>query len=171
MLAIVLRCRFLRLTYDNNGLALVLLGGVLVGSVGDDLGDGDRLRSVSGTVLQASCGRSSYGTVGLRHHEASQNGLVEVGIGTACPLLAQTTCAFSVGVLTSQELVQAHQQPDVGVGGLRDLCILVNLSSLEGFMLRLKDSCRQRITAPTRRGITYCGARLEHGGGRGRFPS
>lgn len=59
MLAIVLRCRFLRLTYDNDGLALVLLGGVLVGSVGDDLGDGDRLRSVSGTVLQASCGRSS----------------------------------------------------------------------------------------------------------------
>ena len=76
------------LPYDNDGLALVLLGGVLVGSVGDDLGDGDRLRSVSGTVLQASCGRSSYGTVGLRHHEASEDDLVEGGIGTAWRLLA-----------------------------------------------------------------------------------
>ena len=30
---------------------------------------------------------------------------------------------------------------------------------------------RQRIAAPTRRGFTYCGARLEHGGGRDQFPS
>lgn len=34
--------------------------------------------------------------------------------------------------LTSQELVQTHQQLDVGVGGLGDLCALVNLSPLEG---------------------------------------
>jgi hypothetical protein len=119
------------LTYDDDGLASVLLGGVLAGSVRDNLGDGDRLCSVSGAALADLCDRSSYGTVGLRHHEASQNGLVEVGIGTACPLLAQTMCAFASWVLTSQELVQTHQQPDVGVGGLGDLCILVNLSPLE----------------------------------------
>jgi hypothetical protein len=38
-------------------------------------------------------------------------------------------------------------------------------------MLRLKDCSRQRISAPTRRGFTYCGARLEHGAYRDRYPS
>ena len=75
---------------------------------------------------------ASYGTVGLGHHEASQNGLVEGGIGAACSQLAQIVRAIPVGVLTSQELVQTHQQLNVGVGGLGDLCILVNLYPLEG---------------------------------------
>ena len=42
---------------------------------------------------------------------------------------------MSFGVLTSQELVQTHQQLHVRVGGLSDLCKLVNPRS---FMLRLK---------------------------------
>ena len=50
MLAIGLRYAY-RLTYNNDGLAGVLLGGVLVGGVRDDLGNGDRLRCVSYAVL------------------------------------------------------------------------------------------------------------------------
>lgn len=69
--------------------------------------------------------------VHLRHHEASQDDLVEGRIGSACHLLAHKARAASMPVLTSQELVQAHQQLDVGVGRLRDLCILVNPRALE----------------------------------------
>lgn len=76
---------------NDDGLALVGLGGVLVGRDGDNLGEGDG------------------GTVGLGHHEAAQNRLVEGGIGAA-----------------SQELVQTHQQLDVGVGGLGDLAVPVS---------------------------------------------
>jgi len=81
---------------NDDGLALVSLSGVLVGSGCDDLGQAD--------------GRA----VDLGHHEASQNRLVEGGLGT-----------------TGKELVQAHQQLDVRVGGLRDLCTLVNRRVLE----------------------------------------
>lgn len=49
MLAIGLRYAY-RLTYNNDGLAGVLLGGVLVGGVRDDLGNGDRLCCVSYVV-------------------------------------------------------------------------------------------------------------------------
>lgn len=116
----------IREPYDDNGLAVVSLG------VGDDLGEGDRLYHVSCCVDRLCVPLASYGTVGLGHHEASQNGLVEGGIGAACSQLARIVRAISAGVLTSQELVQTHQQLDVGVGGLRDLCILVNLSPLSG---------------------------------------
>jgi hypothetical protein len=44
----------------------------------------------------------------------------------------QQRAAETVAILTSQELVQTHQQLDVGVGGLGDLCILVNPLALEG---------------------------------------
>jgi hypothetical protein len=37
-----------------------------------------------------------------------------------------------MATLTSQELVQTHQQLDVGVGGLGDLCSLVNPRTLHG---------------------------------------
>lgn len=50
MLAIDLRYAYC-LTYNNDGLAGVLLGGVLVGGVRDDLGNGDRLCCVSDAVL------------------------------------------------------------------------------------------------------------------------
>jgi hypothetical protein len=71
-------------------------------------------------------------TVDLGHHEASQDRLVEGGIGAACSRLAHSARGLScMGILTSQELVQTHQQLDVGVGGLRDLCILVNPRALE----------------------------------------
>lgn len=82
---------------NDDGLALVRLGRLLVGSSCDDAGQAD--------------GRA----VDLGHHEASQNRLVEGGIGTA-----------------SQELVQANQQLDVGVGRLRDLAVPVsNMMAVE----------------------------------------
>jgi hypothetical protein len=45
--------------YDNDGLALVLLGRVLVGSGCDDLGQADRYSSVS-NVSHSEGARSSY---------------------------------------------------------------------------------------------------------------
>jgi hypothetical protein len=89
----------------------------------------DRLTAIAELVIAITRTRAFGGltwAVDLGHHEASQNNLVEGGIGTACFCQHTTRRANSEQVLTSQELVQTHQQLDVGVGGLGDLCILVN---------------------------------------------
>jgi hypothetical protein len=61
---------------NDNGLASVGLGGVLVGSGRDDLGEGDR------------------GTVDLRHHQTAEDDLVEGSVGATCGFVSpRTTCA------------------------------------------------------------------------------
>jgi len=76
---------------NDDGLALVCFGGPLAGRSRNDAGQAD--------------GRA----VDLGHHEASQDRLVEGGIGPA-----------------GQELVQTHQQLHVGVGGLGYLAVPVS---------------------------------------------
>jgi hypothetical protein len=75
--------------YNDDGLALVSLCRVLVGGGRNDLGQADGCR---GLVYALSCtfGRLT-GAVGLGHHKASQNRLVEGGIGTAYRMLANNT--------------------------------------------------------------------------------
>jgi hypothetical protein len=72
--------------YDDNGLALVSLAGVGVGSGGDDLGQGNR------------------GTVDLGHHEPAQDGLVEGRIRAAGEELVKPHKELNVGVLALRDL-------------------------------------------------------------------
>jgi hypothetical protein len=81
-------------SYNDNGLALVGLRGVLVGSGRDNLGQ----RDGCGVLVNLFSVLRVFGrltrAVHLGHHETSEDDLVEGGIGTACPLLAPK-CAKS----------------------------------------------------------------------------
>jgi hypothetical protein len=65
---------------NDNGLASVGLGGVLVGSGRDDLGEGDR------------------GTVDLRHHQTAEDDLVEGSVGATGKELVKANQQLNVGV-------------------------------------------------------------------------
>lgn len=71
----------------------------------------DKLTAVA-VLVNAVGRRCVFGSltraVDFGHHKTAENDLVEGGIGTAY-CCQHTTCAISMGILTSQELVKAHQ--------------------------------------------------------------
>jgi hypothetical protein len=118
-------CVCMLMPYNDDGLALVCLGGVLVGSGRDDLRQADGYRRVSGHVHR--CVRSVFlrGRFILDIMRRRRTVLLK-GASVRPVAVSTRTRANLLRVLTGQELVQTHQQLDVGVGGLGDLCILVN---------------------------------------------
>jgi hypothetical protein len=68
---------------DDNGLALVGLRGVLVGSGRDDLGQADRYSTVSPSAIVHVVSGRLTGTVHLGHHKTAKDNLVEGRVGSA----------------------------------------------------------------------------------------
>lgn len=76
------------------------------------------------------------------------------------------------GALTGEEAVEPHEELNIGILALRDLCKCWSIPAVSEIMLRPKG---QRLASALLRrldgGNTYCGARLEHDAGQDRYPS
>ena len=117
------------LPYDNDGLALVHLSGVLVGSGRNDLGQADRYPDVSMCIVRRRIsvvlrGRLILDIMRRRRTVLLKGAPVRPG---HCQHLKH---AEQSETLTGQELVQAYQQLNVGVGRLWYLCRFVNSHAL-----------------------------------------
>jgi hypothetical protein len=69
--------------YNDDGLALVGLSGLLVGGSSNDLAHADRYSMLVNPSLRLRMVENLTGTVDLAHHEPSEDRLVEGGIGSA----------------------------------------------------------------------------------------
>lgn len=119
-------------------------------------------------------------TVDLGHHEPAEDNLVEGSLSAAWIIYCQRAMSPKPGMasvsvtggLTGEELVEPHEELDIGILALRDLCKFWSIPHSSEIMLRprgqlLASALLRRLDG----GITYCGARLEHDAGQDRYPS
>jgi hypothetical protein len=158
-----------RCAYNDDGLALVRLGVLLVGGGGDDLGQADRCSRVSLRLAVALesvglRGRLTLDIMSLRRTTLLKGASVRPRdcCQHACHRSPGLASASAKGRLTGEELVEPHEELDIGVLALRDLCKFWSIPHSSEIMLRPRGQLlASALRAPTRRGnhILRCPSR------------